>query len=119
MAVMALPLHLQPKKFQHQRYDSHGVISPSGTSISVKQKLRRSPTGAVGEIFSLTNLVVAVVCSFDRRTLFAPTDYSGKFVLPQNRYALCLSTTLVSYANFSFLIPNSSFISSLFSIKYE
>ncbi|WP_443964174.1 hypothetical protein [Ruminococcus sp.] len=43
----------------------------------MKQKLRRSPTGAVGEIFSLTNLVVAVVCFFDGRTLFAPTDYSG------------------------------------------
>ena len=38
------------------------------------------------------------------RTLFAPTDYSGEFVMPQNRCARCLCTTLISYAHSSFLI---------------
>ena len=76
---MALSHHSSAKKFQHQRYDSHGVISPSGTSRTP------SPTGAVGEIFSLTNLVVAVVCFFDRRTLFAPTVHCADTFTPHSK----------------------------------
>ena len=44
------------------------------------------------------------------RTLFAPTDCSGEVLLPQNRYAPCLSTSLFSFAHSSFLISHSSFL---------
>ena len=40
------------------------------------------------------------------RTLFAPTDCSGEVLLPQNRYARCLSTSLFSFAHSSFLTPH-------------
>ena len=40
------------------------------------------------------------------RTLFAPTDCSGEVLLPQNRYARCLSTSLFSFAHSSLLTPH-------------
>ena len=44
---------MSPRIIQHRRYQKHGVTSPNGTPISVKQKLRLSPTGAVGKFFSV------------------------------------------------------------------
>ena len=42
------------------------------------------------------------------RTLFAPTDYSGEFVMPQNRYSRCLVHNSVQLC--SFLTPHSSLL---------
>ena len=52
------------------------------------------------------------------RTLFAPTDYSGEFVMPQNRYARCRGHNFGQLCSFliphsSFLIPHSSFLTLL------
>ena len=44
------------------------------------------------------------------RTLFAPTDYSGEFVMPQIATHGAGGTTLVSFAHSSFLIPHSSLL---------
>ena len=45
------------------------------------------------------------------RTLFAPTDYSGEFVMPQNRYARCWGLLCAWSLLCSALpIPHSSFL---------
>ncbi|WP_443964180.1 hypothetical protein, partial [Ruminococcus sp.] len=97
-----LDVHLvrQPKKSQHQRYDNHGITPPNGTSISVKQKLRRSTT-----ILKLQQILnTGERCSplqrfgkFYRRKI-APLGGDFYFVLVHNSGQLC-----------PFLTPHSSF----------
>ena len=88
-----------PKIIWHQGYGNHSITPPSGLSHFGETEIE--PSLYNFEIFT---------SSENGRTMFAPTDYSGKFVVPQNRYARCLCTTLVSYANSSFLIPHFSFL---------
>ena len=85
-----------PKIIWHQGYGNHSITPPSGLSRAPAPTILNSTSSENG------------------RTMFAPTDYSGRFVVPQSRFARCfiftscLCTTLVSYANSSFLTPHSS-----------
>lgn len=66
---------MSPRIIQHRRYQNHGVTSPNGTPISVKQKLRRSPTGVAGKFFRLPNRVVIVGLFLRRANGVRPYTY--------------------------------------------
>ena len=80
-----------PKIIWHQGYGNHSITPPSGLSHFGETEIEPSPYNA--EIMQILNT----------------SGYSGEFAMPQSRFARCLYTTLVSYANSSFLIPHSSF----------
>ena len=105
---------MSPVIIRHQGFDNHGNTSPSGTS--------RTPSPTI--LFTAN--------SEQRANAVRPYGGSGKFVVPQNRYALCgfafdwgesggadFVTPIVLYFGqlCSFLIPHSSLIP-LFQIFY-